>query len=140
MKHPTVLLSNPVYGRVAIDTYIAPVIRKLWQLDINTHCCCEGLPATNWNLDNKRPASELLAQIGFPSLMSFRRFFKILGVKAASLKKERGWLFESTIHDPTEQDAALGKLLGEGNYYFAYFKSSDIMWIQEKLVGLTKTR
>jgi len=131
VAHSTMLLHNPVYGEVNIDTLMAPVIQKLWQLDINTHCCCEGKPAINWGLDTafQRSANETFAQIGFPSLLSFRRFLKILEAKPALLKKERGWLFESS------GKAKEFSYYGEENYYFAYFKPSEIRWIQNKLTG-----
>lgn len=140
-KHPTVFLSNPVYGRVPIDCLMAPIVKRLWQLDVNTHCCCQGLNVGSWGLVESKSTKDIqfadYAQIGFPDRSSFRRFLGLMAQDSpAALKTRRGWLFESSPlnrQNFTSSELLAFKSLGEDHYYFAYFPPRDINWIREKL-------
>jgi hypothetical protein len=49
MNHPTVTLANPGNGReVAIDEAIVPLIRLLWDLDVETWQSCEDYDGSGY--------------------------------------------------------------------------------------------
>jgi hypothetical protein len=71
--HPTTILKHPKLGYEAeIDKEIAPLISKLWEMDINTAFCCQG-DMTEESYSYLDTEAER-AYISFPEFADFLNF------------------------------------------------------------------
>lgn len=71
--HPTIAIKHPKSGlNIKIDEVIAPLITKLWELDIDTSFCCQGdvLEGSKSYRDSEWDR----AYISFPDFKNFSAF------------------------------------------------------------------